>query len=66
MNMPPAPKPRAYAKHNKVLLKVTKAVSDATLSEALEEIYLKGDICAEFTNCAGVSCDGTHQKRGCS
>ena len=33
MNMPPAPKLRAYANLNKALLKATKAVADATLNE---------------------------------
>ena len=64
MNMPPAPKPRAYSKHNQALLKATKAVASSTLHEAGKEIHrLKGENCSEFVNC-GVSCDGTWQKRG--
>lgn len=64
MNMPPPPKPKAYSRHNKALLKAAKAVANQTLNDAQKEIHhLKGEDVEGFSNC-GVSCDGTWQKRG--
>lgn len=64
MNMPPPPKPKAYSKHNKALLKAAKAVANQTMNDAQKEIHhLKGEDVEGFSNC-GVSCDGTWQKRG--
>ena len=63
MNMPPPPKPNAYSKHNKALLKAAKVVANQTMINAEKEIcLLKGDVNG-FSN-SGVSCDGTWQKRG--
>ena len=64
MNMPPPPKPKAYSKHNKALLKASKSVANETMNDAQKEIHnLNGQDLNEFSNC-GVSCDGTWQKRG--
>ena len=64
MNMPPPPKPKAYSKHNKALLKASKSVANKTMNDAQKEIHnLNGQDLNEFSNC-GVSCDGTWQKRG--
>ena len=62
--MPPPPKPIAFSKHNKALLKAGKAVANQTMSDAQAEIHnMKGENVDGFSNC-GVSCDGTWQKRG--
>ena len=62
--MPPPPKPKAYSRHNKALLKAAKAVANQTLNDAQKEIHhLKGEDVKGFSNC-GVSCDVTWQKRG--
>lgn len=39
LDMPPPPKPNAYARHNKALLKATKAVVTNVMSEAGKELH---------------------------
>jgi len=34
MNMPPPPKPKAYSRHNKALLKAAKSVANQALNDA--------------------------------
>ena len=64
MNMPSPPKPNAYYKNNKAILKAVKAVAEKSMKDASDEIHaLKGSSDAGISQC-GVSCDGTWQRRG--
>lgn len=63
MNMPPPPKPNAYQRHNKALMKAAKKVADDTMLSAAKEIHQVSHDANEITSC-GVSCDGTWQRRG--
>ena len=64
MNMPPPPKPNAYDRHNKALLKASRATASETMLEAEREIHEeKGEDADGISQC-GVSCDGTWQRRG--
>ena len=64
MNMPPPPKPNAYDRHNKALLKASRATASETMLEAGREIHEeKGEDADGISQC-GVSCDGTWQRRG--
>jgi len=66
MDMPPPPKPKAYARHNKALLKATKTVAADTMTKAGIEIHeLKVQEDDGIVHC-GVSSDGTWQRRGYS
>ena len=60
MDMPPPPKPSAYQRHNKALMKVAKAVAEKTMAEAASE--MRGNN-PGISQCS-VSCDGTWQRRG--
>ena len=66
MNMPPPPKPNAYDKHNKALLRAAKSVADETMIRAGEEIHHIKDANNDDISQCGVSCDGTWQRRGYS
>ncbi len=64
MNMPSPPKPNAYSKNNKAILKAAKTVAEKSMMDASDEIHaLKGNNSAGISQC-GVSCDGTWQRRG--
>ena len=64
MNMPAPPKPNAYYKNNKSILKAVKTVAEKSMKDASDEIHaLKGSNDAGISQC-GVSCDGTCQRRG--
>ena len=67
MNMPPPPKPNAYTRHNKALLKAAKTVADDSVIEAGSEIHeLKANNNISGISQCGVSSDGTWQRRGYS
>ena len=66
MDMPPPPKPNAYDRHNKALLKATKTVATNVMAEAGREIHGLKPVQEDGIAHCGVSCDGTWQRRGYS
>ena len=62
MDMPAPPKPSAYHRHNKALLKAAKTVAEETMADGASEIRGNNE---GISQCS-VSCDGTWQKRGYS
>ena len=63
--MPPPPKPNAYQRHNKALMKAAKKVDGETMQTAAGEIHQLSHDANEIIKC-GVSCDGMWQMRGYS
>ena len=62
--MPSPPKPNAYYKNNKAILKAVKTVAEKSMKDARDEIHaLKGSNEAGILQC-GVSCDGAWQRKG--
>ena len=50
-NMPPPPKPKAYSKHNKALLKASKSVANKTMNDVKKETHnLNGQDLNGFSN----------------
>ena len=62
MDMPAPPRPSAYHRHNKALLKAAKTVAEETMADGASEIRGNNE---GISQCS-VSCDGTWQKRGYS